>query len=171
VAGNVAKYATKSTEDAGGVRYRIEHGYELDQLPCREHARRLIAAAWHAGDREHVDTERIRRWAHQFGFGGHCFTKSRRFSTTFKALREARAQHAAERAVTPDEKAAKSDHNLLDVGAWSYAGGGYPKAGDALLAASSYARAREHRRLSREAAMAEASEGNQGTGRRSDGNA
>ena len=37
----------------------------------------------------------MRRWAHQFGFGGHCFTKSRRFSTTFKALREARATHAA----------------------------------------------------------------------------
>src|SRR3954452_13023861 len=50
----------------------IEYGCELDQLPCRDHARRLIAAAWHAGDREHVDTERIRRWAHQFRFGGAC---------------------------------------------------------------------------------------------------
>jgi hypothetical protein len=147
VAGYIAKYATKSTEDAGGVRYRIEDAHELERLQCREHARRLITGAWHAGDQEHVDTKRIRRWAHQFGFGGHCFTKSRRFSTTFKALREARAQHAADRA---GETAAKSDHNLLDVSAWSYAGSGYRKAGDALLAASSHARAREHRRLARE---------------------
>ena len=29
VAGYIAKYATKSTEDAGGVRYRIEHAHEL----------------------------------------------------------------------------------------------------------------------------------------------
>jgi hypothetical protein len=153
VAGYIAKYATKSTEDAGGVRYRIEHAHELDNLPCREHARRLIAGAWHAGDQEHVDGERIRRWAHQFGFGGHCFTKSRRFSTTFKALREARAQHAAQRAATEGEATAKSDHNFLHISAWSYAGSGYRKAGDALLADSSHARAREHRRLAREAAI------------------
>jgi hypothetical protein len=103
------------------------------------------------GDREHVDTKRIRRWAHQFGFGGHCFTKSRRFSTTFKALREARAAHAADRAVAAGEAAAKSGHNLIRVGVWAYGGSGYPKAGDALLAESSHARAREHRRLAREA--------------------
>jgi hypothetical protein len=98
VAGYIAKYATKSTEDAGGVRYPIEDEHELRGLRCREHARRLITGAWRAGDREGVDTERVRRWAHQFGFGRHCFTKSRRFSTTFKALREARAIHAASRA-------------------------------------------------------------------------
>jgi hypothetical protein len=156
VSGCIAKYATKSTKDAGGVGYRIEQRSELEALPCREHARRLITAAWHAGDREEVDTERARRWAHQFGFGGHCFTKSRRFSTTFKALREARVSHAARRSVPAGEPAAKSDHNLVRVGAWSYAGRGYPKAGDALLAGSSYARGREHRWLAREAAMDEA---------------
>ena len=95
VAGYIAKYATKATEDAGGVPHRIEHEHELADLRCREHARRLITAAWRAGDCREVDTKRVRRWAHQFGFGGHCFTKSRRFSTTFKALREARAAHAA----------------------------------------------------------------------------
>jgi Replication initiator protein, pSAM2 len=156
VAGYIAKYATKSTKDTGGVGYRIEQRSELECLPCRQHARRLITAAWHAGDREEIDTKRARRWAHQFGFGGHCFTKSRRFSTTFKALREARASHAARRSVPASEPAAKSDHNLIRVGAWSYAGRGYPKAGDTLLAESSHARAREHRRLAREAAMDEA---------------
>jgi hypothetical protein len=147
VAGYIAKYATKSTKDAGGLDYRIEHAHELDRLPCREHAKRLIAGAWHAGDREHVDTERIRRWAHQFGFGGHCFTKSRRYSTTFKALRQARAEHAAAAATG---EAAKSDHNLIHIGVWEFAGRGYRKSGDELLATSIHTRARDRRRAARE---------------------
>ena len=98
MAGYIAKYATKSTEDAGGVGYRIENAHELRDLRCRDHARRLITGAWHVGRARRSTSKRMRRWAHQFGFGGHCFTKSRRFSTTFKALREARAMHAAGRA-------------------------------------------------------------------------
>jgi Replication initiator protein, pSAM2 len=149
VAGYIAKYATKSAADTGGVGHRIQNGHELRELRCRDHARRLITSAWELGAREAVDGERMRRWAHQFGFGGHCFTKSRRFSTTFKALREARAAYAATRS-TPASAAAKSDHNLVRVTAWRYAGRDYPRAGDALLAASSHARAREHRRVARE---------------------
>ena len=102
----------------------------------------------------------MRRWAHQFGFGGHCFTKSRRYSTTFKALREARAAYAASRSAPAGEAAAESDHNLIRISAWDYAGRGYPRSGDALLAASSHARAREHRRLARDAVMDEASRAN-----------
>jgi hypothetical protein len=164
VAGYIAKYATKSTEDAGGIGHRIEYAHELDGLRCREHARRLIAAAWHAGDQADVDETRMRRWAHQFGFGGHCFTKSRRFSTTFKALREARAAHAAGRSRDTGEAAAKSDHNLIEIRVWDFAGRGYRKAGDALLADSSHARAREHRRLAREAAIEQRSTTNYGHG-------
>ena len=43
-------------------------------------------------------------------------------------------------------------------------GSGYRKAGDPLLAASSHARAREHRRLAREAAIDEAGRANHGHG-------
>jgi hypothetical protein len=146
VAGYIAKYATKSTEDAGGVRHRIEMTHELRELRCRDHARRLITNAWQLGARDELDGKRMRRWAHQFGFGGHCFTKSRRFSTTFRALREARAMHAASQS---GEASAKSDHNLIHTGAWHYAGRGYPRAGDALLAASRHARDRERRACAR----------------------
>jgi hypothetical protein len=155
VAAYIAKYATKSTQDAGGVAWRIEHEHELRKLRCREHARRLITGAWHAGTRENVDSKRLHRWAHQFGFGGHCFTKSRRFSTTFKALREARALYAAAESAPNREAAAKSDHKLIHIGAWRYTGRGYRRAGDALLAASSHARAREHCRRAREAVLDE----------------
>jgi hypothetical protein len=150
VAAYISKYATKSTEDAGGASHRIEQAHELRDLRCREHPRRLITSAWELGEREEVDGERMRRWAHQFGFGGHCFTKSRRYGPTFKALREARAAYAADRAVPADEQAAESDHNLIRISVWHYAGRGYPRSGDALLAASSHARAREQGRAARE---------------------
>jgi hypothetical protein len=112
----------------------------------------MISVECNSADTENVDSERVRRWAHQFGFGGHCFTKSRRFSTTFKALREARARYAAGESAPTGDSAANSDHNLIHFSAWRYAGRGYRKAGDALLAASSHARAREQRRAAREAA-------------------
>ena len=95
MAGYIAKYATKSTEDAGGVAHRIEHEHELDRsaLP------RARAPADHrgvaAGDGREVDTKRVRRWAHQFGFGGHCFTKSRRYSRPSKRCARHALQHAA----------------------------------------------------------------------------
>jgi hypothetical protein len=162
LAAYIAKYATKSTADAGGASSRIRHEHELDQLRCREHARRLISGAWQLGGNPDLDGKRMRRWAHQFGFGGHCFSKSRRFSTTFKALRDARALHAAGHSAPADPDAAKSDHNLIHISAWHYAGRGYPKAGDALLAASSHARAREMRRIAREEAICGDDEGGAG---------
>ena len=73
-------------------------------------------------------TMRMRRWAHQFGFGGHCFTKSRRFSTTFKALREARAAYAA-RAPWRRGRRRKVTTTWSASGAWRYAGRGYPRPG------------------------------------------
>ena len=126
-------------------RRAIKNERELRGLRCRDHARRHIESAWQLGARSELDGKRLRRWAHQLGFGGHCFTKSRRYSTTFKALREARALHAAEHSTPGRGDAAKSDHNLIRHKFWRYAGRGYPKAGDALLAASTAARAREHR--------------------------
>src|SRR3954451_11667399 len=37
-----------------------------------------------------LDGRRLAKTAHAFGYRGHCLTKSRRYSTTFKALRDAR---------------------------------------------------------------------------------
>jgi hypothetical protein len=149
VAAYIAKYATKSTEVVGGVTTKIKSDRELRNLPCRAHARRHIESAWQLGSDPELDGKRLRRWAHQLAFGGHCFTKSRRYSTTFKALREARAVHAAARSAPGEDAATKSDHSLIRHKAWRYAGRGYPRAGDALLAVSSAARARERRLAAR----------------------
>jgi hypothetical protein len=145
VAAYIAKYATKSSEAVSGVTSKIRSERDLGGLRCRDHARRHIQSAWRLGGHSQLDGERLRRWAHQLGYGGHCFTKSRHYSTTFKALREARARHAAAHSAASGVKPAKSDHNLIRHRAWRYAGRGYPTTGDALLAASTAARAREQR--------------------------
>jgi len=66
------------------------------------------------------------------GYGGHFSTKSRHYSTTLTALRQARADHRAEQ-----QRAALglADVPTVTVGQWRYAGRGYSPAG-ALLAAS-----------------------------------
>ena len=98
---------------------------------------------------------RLARTAHAFGYRGHCLTKSRRYSTTFKALREAReayvheqlqarSRDALQRAIAA---AAPGEHTKT----FGYVGQGHLTAADAYLAASAAARAREHRQLAREA--------------------
>jgi hypothetical protein len=44
---------------------------------------------------------RLRQWAHMLGFRGHWSTKSRRYSTTFTALRRARVEHATRERLDP----------------------------------------------------------------------
>jgi hypothetical protein len=86
------------------------------------------------------------------GFGGHFATKSRRYSTTHKALRAARrtwqrTQQRLQRrpaAVRPDDLDA--EETTLVVGTLAFAGMGWHSPADQLLATSAAARAREYRR-------------------------
>jgi hypothetical protein len=47
----------------------------------------MIEAAWQLGGLSQYEPLGLRRWAHMLGFRGHFLTKSRRYSTTFTALR------------------------------------------------------------------------------------
>jgi hypothetical protein len=89
-AGYIAKYATKATEVVadGILLMRVRGPRELAELDAPLHAKRLAEAAWKVGNVQGL--EGARRWAHQFGYGGHTLTKSRDYSVTFGALREAR---------------------------------------------------------------------------------
>jgi hypothetical protein len=82
------------------------------------------------------------------GFGGHFSTKSRQYSTTLKALREARANWRRDRHRTQDHT--DDVETTLIVGNFTYAGTGWKTIGDALLANTAAAKAREHRRLVKE---------------------
>jgi hypothetical protein len=152
-AGYIAKYATKSTEVVGG----LVHPLEADDLPSlrvRPHVRRLVHCAWQLGGEEHLQGLRLRRWAHALGFRGHCFTKSRRYSTTFTRLRQARHEHVVRRlhhgAPRDPWNRPVGEHASVERRRWAFTGIGYRTLGDAWLAESGAARARERRRVARE---------------------
>ncbi|MCT9008802.1 replication initiator [Streptomyces rhizosphaerihabitans] len=132
VAGYIAKYATKGAESAGAVDGRIHDAREMVMLPVRAHVLRMIGTCWWLGGLPEFASLGLRRWAHMLGYGGHFSSKSRRYSTTLTALRQARADHRAEQ-----QRAflGLADRLTVTVGEWRYAGRGYsPEA--ALLAAS-----------------------------------
>jgi hypothetical protein len=88
----IAKYAAKATETTTGGRLvkPLRSLAELSGLDLPDHARRLIAASWVIAER--TEMRAFKRWAHQFGYGGHTLTKSRDYSVTFAALRAARVE-------------------------------------------------------------------------------
>jgi replication initiator protein RepSA len=145
VASYIAKYATKGAECAGLVDHRLGCRFckasglfgacpscggtglanPLESLGLGDHARRLIEAAWEAGGTREGDALGLRRWAHQGGFGGHFSTRSRLYSTTLGALREARRLFRAEHT----NKGAAIPGGLLRVQReWRLAGLGFSPA-------------------------------------------
>ena len=147
VASYLAKYATKSTEPAGIPPGRITAGNAKIHADPRTHHGRLIAACLKAGRHPHPDFKALRRWAHMLGYRGHFATKSRRYSTTMRALRAARRDwHRRQNPVT----AQYHDKTVITETCLQWAGRGWRTSGDALLALSAAARAREHRRIARE---------------------
>jgi hypothetical protein len=89
------------------------------------------------------------------GFRGHWSTKSRRYSTTMTALRRARVAYAKRRrardGIPLDAwERPEDDQAVTVVASWSYVGAGYQTQGEAWLALSAAARARERRRIARE---------------------
>jgi hypothetical protein len=155
VAGYVAKYATKATEALGvTLDHRLGAG-DLDDLDLPAHVAELVRACWELGGRPNLAGLRLRKWAHMLGFGGHFSTKSRRYSTTLGALRRARVAYAIQRgraATVPLDAwgQPEDDQALIVVASWSYLGSGYQSTGEAWLAASAAARAREARRVAKE---------------------
>jgi hypothetical protein len=155
VAGYVAKYATKSTEALGVTLDHRLGEVELEDLDVPAHVAELVRACLELGARSSLATLRLRKWAHMLGFGGHFSTKSRRYSTTLGALRRARVAYAIRRrrgqTVPLDVWApAEDDQAVIVVASWAYLGSGYQTTGEAWLAASAAARAREARRIAKE---------------------
>jgi hypothetical protein len=133
-----------------------------------EHVRRIIGTAADiavdatlaAGDG--ADQWRmLLGWLHMLGFRGHFATKSRRYSTTLGAIRgerrawrrrEARrAAAAAGQLVELVDEDLDEDDSTLVIMTWRFVGMGWLSIGDAALAASAAARAREHREAARDA--------------------
>lgn len=121
---------------------------DLDHLDVSDHVAELVRTCWRLGAEPQLAALGLRRWAHMLGFRGHWSTKSRRYSTTFTALRRARVEHATRNRLDPWGRPA-AEAATVTFGEWHYAGRGYLTAGDAWLAASAAARARVRRRIAR----------------------
>jgi hypothetical protein len=153
VAAYIAKYATKSAEDFGGLDHRIPAADDLDHHDLGEHVARLVRACWALGGRPELAGLRLRQWAHQLGFGGHFLTKSRRYSTTLGALRRARAEHAIRARSGGEPRDAwgrPAGGGVVVLAHWQFAGRGYTTPADADLAAAMAEEASLRRRVARE---------------------
>lgn len=93
VAGYIAKYVTKGDLPGLVLDRRLHTRAQIDATPLSEHARALMRTAWDLGEREEYRALNLRAWAHQLGYRGNIATKSRTYSTTYTALRQARAEH------------------------------------------------------------------------------
>ena len=150
VAGYLAKYATKSTEDTGHLSARLtDDTIDLHANADGTHTERLIEACWTLG----AIFPTMRRWAHMLGFGGHFLTKSRRYTVTFRILRETRAVY--QRTIHTGQPEATGDPYdvegpILVVNYLQFAGAGWLTTGDELLANTAADNARERRQTARE---------------------
>jgi hypothetical protein len=149
VAAYIAKYATKSAEALAGLDRRIHSGDDLDHLKAVPHLARLVRVCWELGAHPALAALRLRQWAHALGFRGHWSTRSRRYSTTFTALRRARVLHAIRRRLRGAEPLdawgrRTSEEATVILGTWSFVGRGYSDNDSADLAVTTAARTREY---------------------------
>ncbi|WP_107051441.1 replication initiator protein RepSA [Streptomyces sp. NRRL S-1022] len=156
VASYVAKYATKAAENTGTLDRRIGELSELDRHGVPGHTRHLIEAC-KLLDPLYPD-RRLWAWAHMLGFRGHFSSKSRRYSTTLGALRQARADYRA-----AQEQAAlglddQEPDTVLVLADWQYAGHGHTP-GESVLAATIARDLQLNRETAREALAALPQEG------------
>jgi hypothetical protein len=126
VARYLAKYLSKDASESGALDHRLREG-ELEHLDLPEHLARIVATAWYLGADE--GRRRFRRWAHALAFSGHVLTKSKRYSTTFKALRIIRYSWRIHESAEP-----RTDDTA--VTAWNFAGAGHRHVIDSALAAT-----------------------------------
>ena len=89
----------------------------------------MAATAFGLGSDPAFESFGLRRHAHRLGYGGHFLTKSRTYSTTFGALREARSQWQETRA-GPMKRTADG----ASEGRWRAVGSGWANQGEALFA-------------------------------------
>ncbi|MBB1261937.1 replication initiator protein RepSA [Streptomyces alkaliterrae] len=151
VASYVAKYATKAAETTGTLDRRIGEMAELDKvLDLPDHTRRLIRACRDLDDA--FPDRRLWAWAHMLGFRGHFSTKSRAYSTTLGALRQARADYRAAQerhALGLPDLNGQDDGSTLVLAHWNYAGHGHTP-GESWLAARIRDDLTQNREIARE---------------------
>jgi hypothetical protein len=132
-----------------GLDRRIHSDDDLDHLKVVPHLARLVRVCWELGAHPGLAALRLRQWAHALGFRGHWSSRSRRYSTTFSALRRARVVHAIRRRLRGAEPLdawgrRSSEAATVILGTWSFVGRGYSDNDSAFMAVTTAARTREY---------------------------
>ncbi|CAM3167399.1 replication initiator [Saccharomonospora xinjiangensis] len=122
LAGYIAKYATKGTGTVDGADRPLRSELDIEHLRISEHHRRMMSVCWELGGLDEYEDLNLRRWAHMLGFRGHFLTKSRAYSTTFKAIREDRRAFRLAEAL--DRLGLDPDTTVV-VNDWAFTGSGY----------------------------------------------
>lgn len=130
VAGYLAKYLTKSTEEFG-IPSRVTSAESARLAGANPHAVRIVETAMNlagAGD----EFERLAKCLRSLGYRGHPITSSRRYSVTFTHLRGARRVFRKNPGLDPDADIRELLDDDLDVpkgfdlvSSWEYVGRGY----------------------------------------------
>ncbi|WP_327325009.1 plasmid replication initiator protein [Streptomyces sp. NBC_01210] len=146
VAAYVAKYVSKgAAETAAGLDYRITSLDDIRAAAVNGHVRALMGTCWRLGGLAELEHLRLRGWAHSLGHRGHILTKSRRYSTTYAALRADRAAHLR----TGTGTGTANDPDTITESAWRYVGSGHTP-GAAQLAAGIAEDHAQNREIGRE---------------------
>jgi Replication initiator protein, pSAM2 len=141
VATYVAKYATKASADHPVLEHRIVSEADLARRGAPPHLHRMAATAWALGDEPGLKRFGLRRHAHRLGYSGHFLTKSRNYSTTFGALREARVLWKESRRF-----GAAGPATVSRRARWRVVGSGWANKGEALFAGAQQRQRAEDRR-------------------------
>jgi len=117
VAAYIAKYVTKGDLPGLVLPNRLRSARQIEATPgLSEHARILMRTCFALNWMPQFEDLRLVLWAHQLGFRGHVATKSRMYSTTYGALREARAAFRRPDAFDPQSNETESDWRFDRVG-------------------------------------------------------
>jgi hypothetical protein len=150
VAAYLAKYVSKSTEDAHGVDSKIAHASQIDLRVRNEHTQMLMHTAWRLGGLAPFKPLRLREWCHMLGFRGQNTTASRRYSVTRGELARIRQEHVLNKLreqsgdSEPTEATTREAH-------WQYVFSGYPSQAAENFAASTRRYIEHSREEAREA--------------------
>jgi hypothetical protein len=155
VAAYLSKYLTKSTEDFGLDGHgRVHSATDARYLGASRHAVRIIETAEQLASSGGEVYEPLADRYGTLGYRGHVLTKTRRYSTTFGALRRARAEWrqngrpahdpAEVRQVGADDDPDGDAADIVIERSWRFVGVGFFDADTAARALSSAALAREH---------------------------
>jgi hypothetical protein len=141
VASYLAKYATKSSSEDPRLDARILSLEDLEARNLPAHLHAMVATALELDANPAMQHLHLARYAHRLGFGGHFLTKSRGYSTTFGALRQARVDWREAKRLGDNDP---EDHRI--EGHWRAIGAGWANRGEELFAALQQRQRSEDRR-------------------------